>query len=85
MTSGAPFPEWRLVLSTDMPQQGPGTNACGLFTTVGSDMLSSGGDLSMIDKEMLERNGRVNMAAVIVAKVSEDPSWITSTVHVESV
>lgn len=36
--------DWNLVLSSDMPQENPGSNACGLFTTAGCDIVSSGRD-----------------------------------------
>jgi len=53
---------WKLFLSREIPQQSPGTNACALFTAAGSDILSSGGDLSMIDGVTLERQGRRRIA-----------------------
>ena len=54
--------KWKLFLSPDFPQQNPGTNACTLFTSAGSDILSSGGDVSMIDGTTLEEQGWQKMA-----------------------
>ena len=58
--------DWSLVLSSDMPQQNPVRNACGLFTTAGCDIISSGGDVSLLKSKasILEKQGRECLAAI---------------------
>jgi hypothetical protein len=56
--------DWNVILSNEMPQQSGSSNACALFTSAGSEILSMGGSLSMIDGEALERIGRANFAHI---------------------
>lgn len=53
---------WSLALSNEMPQQPADSVDCGLFVSIGCDLLSTGGSLSAIDAEKLERIGRPSMA-----------------------
>jgi len=58
------FANWKLAISSIMPQQSAGSNACGLYTMAAADILSSGGEVSFINRELLEKEGRRNMAAI---------------------
>ena len=46
--------DWKLFLSSEMPQNHPSISVCVLFAVSGFDVVSSGGDVSMIYKECLE-------------------------------
>ena len=59
---------WKLILSSSMPQQSVGSNACALYTSAVSDVLSMGMDIASIDGTQLENEGRTNMAYICCIK-----------------
>ena len=56
------FREWKVFISNDMPQQSISGDNCGLYTVAGADMISDSGDVSDIDSERLEMQGRLMLA-----------------------
>ena len=54
--------EWKVFISNDMPQQSISGDNCGLYTVAGADMISDSGDVSNIDSERLEMQGRLMLA-----------------------
>ena len=60
--------DWKLILSSSMPQQRTGNNACALYTSAVSDVLSVGKHIASIDGNQLENEGRTNMAHICCIK-----------------
>lgn len=64
--------DWKLILSSSMPQQSAGSNACALYTSAVSDVLSVGGQTGSIDGTQLESNGRTKMAYICCMKYGKE-------------
>jgi hypothetical protein len=53
---------WKSYVSLATPQQKSGNNNCALFTIAGCEIISSGGNIRMIDGDKLELCGRIKLA-----------------------
>ena len=62
--------DWKVTLSDEMPQQSASSNDCAMCTSVGCDIMSAGGEVTMIDKEKIEAVGRPRMAHIAKGRSS---------------